>query len=129
MLMHILTIGGTLKDSVQLDEALASYERAIVLKPDIADFILGDLLHTKMHLCIWDDLANHLNELTKKINNGEKVINPFALLALIDDPEVQRKLLKSMLTRSTQQSHVLSKIGVTRNTYKDSDRIFFCRLP
>ena len=69
--------GNVLKDLKRMDEALASYESAITLNPDL-DFILGDSLSTKMHLCIWDDLANHLNELAKKINNGEKVLNPFA---------------------------------------------------
>ena len=49
--------GNVLKDLKRLDEALASYESAIDLNPDI-DFILGDSLHTKMNLCIWDDLAN-----------------------------------------------------------------------
>ena len=57
----------------------------------LIDFILGELLHTRMHLCIWDDLPNKLNELRKKINNSEKVLNPFVLLALIDDPELQRR--------------------------------------
>ena len=90
LLRHITILVAALEGIGQLDEALASYNRAIVLKPDL-NFILGDLLHTKMHLCIWDDLPNQLNELTKKINNSEKVISPFELLALIDDPEIQRK--------------------------------------
>ena len=72
-------LGSTLEGLGQLDEALASYNRAIVLKPDIS-FILGVLLHTKMHLCIWDDLPNQLNELTKKINNSEKVISSIRLV-------------------------------------------------
>jgi len=102
-------LGGTLEGLGQLDEAMASYNRAIVIKPDI-NFILGDLLHTKMHLCIWDDLPNQLNELRKKINNSEKVIAPFALLALIDDPEIQRKTAEIYANVEHPQSHVLSKI-------------------
>jgi len=101
--------GNVLKDLKRLDEALASYESAIALNPDL-DFTLGDSLHTKMHLCIWDDLANRLNELTNKINNGEKVINPFPLLALIDDPEIQRKTAEIYANEKYPQSHVLSKI-------------------
>ena len=82
--------GNVLKDLKRLDEALASYESAIALNPDLA-FILGDIYFAKMALCIWDDLLSRLNELTEKINNSEKVLNPFPLLALIDDPEIQRK--------------------------------------
>ena len=100
--------GNALKRLKRLDEALASYESAIALAPDL-DFTLGDSLHTKMHLCIWDDLANRLNELTNKINNGEKVIKPFPLLALIDDPEIQRKTAE-IYAKRYPQSHVLSTI-------------------
>ena len=92
------------------DKALTSYERAIALKPDI-NFLLGDSLHTKMHLCIWDDLPNELNELTKKINNNEKVIEPFSMLALIDDPEIQRKTAEIFANEKHQKNHDLSKIG------------------
>ena len=58
-------LGVTLQELNQLDAALISYERAITLKPDI-NFLLGQSLNTKMHLCLWDDLPNDLNELTKK---------------------------------------------------------------
>ena len=92
------------------DEALVSYESAIALNPNL-DFILGDLLHTKMNLCLWDDLEKRLNELTKKINNAEKVINPFHILSLIDDPEVQRKTATIYANEKYPQSDVLSKIG------------------
>ena len=102
-------LGNSLLSLKRLDEALASYERAIVLKPDI-NFILGDLLHTKMQLCIWDDLSSQLDELTNKINNSEKVINPFPLLALIDDPELHMKTAKILVNEKFPQSHVLSKI-------------------
>jgi predicted O-linked N-acetylglucosamine transferase (SPINDLY family) len=63
-----------------------------------------------MSLCLWDDLEKHLDELTNKINNGEKVINPFHMLALIDDPEVQRKVAAIYANEKYPQSHVLSKI-------------------
>ena len=66
--------GNALLGLKRMDEALASFERALVIKPDI-NFLLGHSLHTKMHLCIWDDLPNDLNKLTKKINNNEKVID------------------------------------------------------
>jgi len=65
-----------------------------------------------MHLCIWDDLPNSLNELTKKINNNEKVITPFALLALIDDPEIQRKTAEICVNDKHPKSYVLPEIGL-----------------
>jgi len=102
-------LGNVLLVLKRLDEALASYESAIALNPNL-DFILGNLLHIKMHLCLWDDLAKRLNELTKKINHGEKVIIPFSFLALIDDPEVQRKTAEIYANEKYPQSDVLSQI-------------------
>ena len=102
-------IGVTLKELDRLDEALTSYERAYYLKPEI-DFLLGGLLDTKMNLCIWDDLANRLDELTNKVNNGEKVLNPFVTMSLIDDPEIQRKTTEIYANDKYPQNHFLPKI-------------------
>ena len=95
----------------RMDEALTSFERALVLKSEL-NFLLGHSLHTKMHLCIWDDLPNSLNELTKKINNNEKVIEPFSMLALIDDPEIQRKTAEIFANKRHPKSYVLPEIGL-----------------
>ena len=103
--------GDVMKRLKRLDEALASYERAFALKPDLA-FLLGNLIHTKMLLCLWDGLPNRLNELTKKINNGEKVMEPFSLLALIDDPEIQRKATEIFANKKFPKNHDLPEIGL-----------------
>ena len=52
-----------------------------------------------------------LNELTKKINNNEKVIVPFPLLALTDDPEIQRKTAEIFANEKYPKNHDLPKIG------------------
>jgi len=101
--------GIALQDLKRLEEALASYDRAITLKPDI-DFILGESLHIKMHLCIWNNFQNCLNELTDKINNGERVSNSFPVLALIDDPNIQRKNSEINVNKKFPQSNILPKI-------------------
>jgi predicted O-linked N-acetylglucosamine transferase (SPINDLY family) len=102
-------LGNALKDLNRLDEALASYDRAIALKPD-NDFLLGKSLHTKMHLCIWDELPKYLNELMHKIDNNEKVTDPFPVLALLDDPAVQKKTAKIFAKVNYPVSNVLPKI-------------------
>ncbi len=101
--------GNAMKSLNRLDEALASYKCAIALNPDI-NFILGALLYIKMHLGIWDDYANQLNEITNKVNNGEKVLNPFPLLAMIDDPKIQRKAAEIYANEKYPQCYVLPKI-------------------
>jgi len=72
------------------DDSLVNYNHAYDLKPD-TDFLLGELVHLKMSLCMWDDLPKLCHELTEKINNEKKVSSPFVLLSLIDDPAIHRK--------------------------------------
>ena len=79
-----------LTDFDKLDEALKTYERAYEINPN-ADYMLGNILHTKMHLCIWNKYSHQINDLQNKVNEGKKVISPFQLMALIDDPELQGK--------------------------------------
>jgi protein O-GlcNAc transferase len=76
-------LGVTTKDFNNLD-------KAYMLKPDM-DFLLGALIHLKMNNCFWDDLPQQLNELIKKIENGEKVSAPWPLLSLLDDPGIHKK--------------------------------------
>ncbi|MFI3220854.1 MAG: tetratricopeptide repeat protein, partial [Methylococcales bacterium] len=101
--------GNVLKDLNRLDEALLSYKRAMVINPDI-DYILGFTLYTKMQLCIWDERPKHLNNLIYKINNDEKVEEPFPMLAFIDDPELHRKTAKIFANKKYHVSHLLPKI-------------------
>ena len=74
----------------QFNAALVSLEKAFSLNPDI-DFLIGALLNTKMNLALWDGIEDYLKILTKKINTNEKAVTPFALMALIDDPQLQYK--------------------------------------
>ncbi|MDB4026682.1 tetratricopeptide repeat protein [Candidatus Thioglobus sp.] len=104
-------LGDLLTDLKRLDEALVCYETAFNLKADII-FLLGKLLHTKMHLCLWDDLSSRLDELQDKIHNNEKVIPPFPMLGLIDDPELQRKVTEIFVNKHHPKNHDLPKIGL-----------------
>jgi len=101
--------GSLMADFDKWDEALKSFERARDLKSN-QDYILGDLLHTKMHLCLWDDLSVIISELLKNINNGKKVIIPFALIAFIDNPALQRKATEIYANDKFPISNVLPKI-------------------
>ena len=104
-----LNRGHLMTDLHQLDDALLSYEHANELKSD-KDYILGSILHTKMHLCLWDGMLNHLKDLTKKINNEQKTISPFALMALVDDPKLQRKAAEIYANDKFPISNALPKI-------------------
>jgi protein O-GlcNAc transferase len=92
------------------DKALKSYECAIELNPN-ADYIYGDIIHTKMYLCMWNELPNYLNKLYEKIENGEKAIGPFALSALSDDPETIFSATKLYRNDKFPKSNLLPKIS------------------
>ena len=100
-----------MKDLKRFDEALAIYESDIIQNSNL-DYIFGELLYMKMYLCIWDDLSIRLNELTNKINNNEKVISPFILSALVDDPEIQRKTTEIYVNYKFPKNNVLPAIGI-----------------
>ena len=78
-------LGNLLRDTNRRKEALICYQKAIEIKP-LASYIIGNLIHTKMHLCKWDDLQIQIDEVLNGIINGRKVIGPFALTALLDSP-------------------------------------------
>jgi len=106
-----LSYGNVLTKLNRKDEALVSYESAMSLNPDL-DFLLGNHLSNKMYLGIWSDLPRHLNDLKNQINNDEVIIVPFALLGLIDNPEIQRKNTEAFTSKVYPQSHSFPTIGI-----------------
>ena len=76
--------------STRYEEALKDFDRAFQLKPGM-DYLLGALLHAKMHLCDWSNFHALLNKMTEHVIKQVKTITPFAALALIDNPELQKR--------------------------------------
>ena len=101
--------GHLLTEMDNLQDALANYEHAFAIKPD-ADYLLGTIIHTKMHLCIWNEYSNNLNELQAQINDGQKRIDAFSFMALIDDPEIQGKVSKIYFKDRNPRSNLLPQI-------------------
>ncbi|MDB9975108.1 tetratricopeptide repeat protein [Candidatus Thioglobus sp.] len=102
-------LGDAYKKLKKRDKALLYYERAGEIKPGM-DFILGEIVNTKMHLNIWDDLMGHLKDIKKKIANNEKAIDPFNLMGLVDDPALQRRATEIRVNSAYPNSDVLPKI-------------------
>jgi predicted O-linked N-acetylglucosamine transferase (SPINDLY family) len=71
-------------------EALESYSRALQLCPD-HDYLHGMWLHTRRHLCDWEDSDRECQELEAQIERGLKAALPFPMLAISDSPAVQRQ--------------------------------------
>ena len=72
------------------DDAITNYDKALSLKSDI-DWRYGDLVHTKMKICDWSGFLNSLEIVSQKVMAKERVVSPFALLALNDDALMHKK--------------------------------------
>ncbi len=101
----------------QLENALSSFEKAHTLNPELA-YTLGTILNTKMNLCNWTGLSDKLEELKVKINNKERVIVPFDLLSLIDDPSLQGKTSVIYANDKFLKNDSLAKINFYPNHQK-----------
>ena len=84
-------LGSALKDLKRLDEALANYKKALELKPD-HEYLLGEKLHTKMHICDWQDFETNIAKLLLLISEGKKSSSSFPVLALTDLLTIHRKV-------------------------------------
>jgi protein O-GlcNAc transferase len=70
--------------------AVKSYERVLSINPSF-NWVPGLLIHANMKMCNWSNLHGHLEKIIYEVNNHHRVIMPFALLSLIDDPELHKK--------------------------------------
>ena len=103
------SLGNAYKKTKQREKSLVLFKKAMTIKPNM-DFILGDILNSKMHLCEWDETQKLLEDTRKKIVNNEKVIEPFNLMGLIDDPALQIKAQRLRITGDHPKSNILPAI-------------------
>ncbi len=82
--------GDTLNELKRHDEAIKHYDKAINLNADI-DWIYGDLIYTKMTICDWSNLEGLLKFTKQQVMLDKKFIQPFQLLAFVDDVLLQKK--------------------------------------
>lgn len=66
-------------------ETIIHYEKALSLKQDI-NWILGDLLCTRMTICSWKNIDQDLEKLITQSQQQKRVAQPFLTLALSDNP-------------------------------------------
>ena len=102
-------LGIVFKKTNKKEKALISLERAFSLKPSM-DYILGDLLSAKCNFCSWGDYYALIDELQLKISNNKKVVNPFNLLGLIDDPSLQRQAAEIFTNHQYPKKYTLPEI-------------------
>ena len=102
--------GNTLRDLGRLDEAQASFARASALQPDLP-WLYGARLYTNLELCDWTDLGAHVDRLVAAIGRGERVTRPFPVLALLDDPALQRRAAEISVGESEPMRRLLPPLA------------------
>jgi protein O-GlcNAc transferase len=81
--------GPALWDLKRPVEAAVSYSKALALKPDY-EFLFGNYLRAKMVVCDWDRIDGNIGTCAAAIGAGKKIIFPFPLLGLVDDPALHK---------------------------------------
>ena len=70
-------------------QAIKDYAKALKINNNL-DYIQGKFLHAKMHINDWENFDEQIENLKAGIKNNKKIILPFPLLALIDDPKMHK---------------------------------------
>lgn len=83
----------------RFDEAQSLLARARQADPGNAE-IFGALVLAALHACDWDSLEPLLPSLFSTLRNGTASLAPLALLALSDDPVLQRRCAEQSLRTS-----------------------------
>ena len=108
----------TLQDLKRLEDSNKVWEKILEINPQ-SDYALGNIIHNKMQLCDWSDFDKQINILKKSLKKNLKVVAPFILLGLIDQPDYHK--LASQIYCSDKFSQFLEKKKL--NQYKDHKKI------
>ena len=82
--------GNALDELKRYEEAIVCYEKALLINPNI-DWAPGVWAFLKLKIASWNNLDGNLIVLLNKVAAGEKVSQPFPLLAISDDPLLHRQ--------------------------------------
>jgi predicted O-linked N-acetylglucosamine transferase (SPINDLY family) len=86
----IVNRGYILRELKRFDEALLSFFQVLELKP-YYDYLFGDFLHAKMHICDWHEFESNIIKLKQRISEGNKSSSSFCVLTFADSLSIQRK--------------------------------------
>jgi len=107
--------GGTLLDLKLYEEAEEAFKKALLLNPDF-EFLEGHYLNTSLLIGNWQNLNGATQDLYEKVCAGKKVTDPFALLAMVDDPELHLKAAKIWASNNRNLDGHLESIAKVKNS-------------
>lgn len=80
--------GTLLWQAGRIAEAAATFEALAARAPDF-DFAAGNLMGCRLRCCDWTDLPRQTQDIVDAVARGERVVDPFTLLALSDSEPAQ----------------------------------------
>ena len=83
----------------RFDDAQQTLSQALQIAPNQGD-ILANLVSAALRACDWDALESLLPRLLPAVRDGSVVLAPLSLLALSDDPELQKRCAQTSTQRS-----------------------------
>jgi predicted O-linked N-acetylglucosamine transferase (SPINDLY family) len=110
---------GSLLTEMQMPrEAIASLEQVIAIDPNYP-LVHGLRLLNKIYICDWSGFQRDLPRLGDRLDRGEPAAPPWALLPLIDRPDLQRKTAEAWAAGNAPGSNALGPAP----SYPAHDRI------
>ena len=104
-------------DNKQIEKAVFNYDNALKLD-DTIEHLMGVTLFAHSRICDWTDRKDKLDKIIEKIDNKEKVITPFPVISLIDDPHIQRQNTE-IYSKKFPKNFLINK----SRTVKDDEKI------
>ena len=103
-----------LKDLKRYPEAIFNYSRALDINPDMP-YLRGEILHLRMKIGDWADFDQSIQKLTEEVFANNKVLMPFAALALFNSEEMNYRVAQTtadVVNNNTSLSQIsLPKYG------------------
>ncbi|MGE4064920.1 MAG: tetratricopeptide repeat protein [Rhodospirillaceae bacterium] len=95
-------------------EAIASLNQVLAIDPDYP-LAAGLRLLNKIYICDWNGFQRDLPMLGDRLDRGEAAAPPWALLPLIDRPDLQRRAAESWAAQNAPASTALGPAPVYPN--------------
>jgi len=95
-----------LKDLKRYQEAIDHYSKALDINPSMP-YLRGEILHLQMKIGDWTNFDESIKKITEEMVSGNKVIMPFAALALFNSEEMNCKVAY-IAADATSNSQILN---------------------